>query len=119
MSNRLKVIFHINEPDRWDVALGNITNLLRDVGQENVEVRVLANGPAVLAFSDDEKMDRIRELSVMGVRFLACRNSLKNICSTSEVCITEEALPDFIGVVPAGITELIKRQAEGYAYIKP
>jgi hypothetical protein len=119
MSNTLKVIFHINEVERWDIALGNITNLLKDVGEENVDVRVLANGQAVLAFSEESKIQRMKELSDRGVRFLACRNSLRNLCSTSDVCISEEHLPEFIGVVPAGITELIKRQSEGYAYIKP
>jgi len=28
-------------------------------------------------------------------------------------------LPDFITVVPAGITRIISKQAEGYSYVKP
>lgn len=119
MSNTLKVIFHINEVERWEIALGNITNLLKDVGEGNVDVRVLANGQAVLAFADEAILQRIKELAEKGVSFLACRNSLRNLCSTSDICISEEHLPEFIGVVPAGITELVKRQCEGYTYIKP
>ncbi len=44
---KLKVLFHINEVDRWDVAFGNITNLINDVGEWNADVAALANGPSV------------------------------------------------------------------------
>lgn len=115
---QLKVLFHINEVERWDTALGNITNLLKDVGEDAVQAVALANGPSVNAFIDDEKLKKIKELIDKGVKFQTCRNSLKKMCS-SGVCLTEDSLPSFIGVVPAGITEIIKMQGDGYAYVKP
>ena len=115
---RLKVIFHINEPERWDTALGNITNLLKDVGEDGVDAVAIANGPSVNAFIDDQKLDVIKGLLDKGVKFLTCKNSLKKMCSAG-VCISEETLPSFIGVVPAAITEIIKMQADGFAYVKP
>ncbi|MEC4684461.1 MAG: DsrE family protein [Nitrospirota bacterium] len=117
--SKLRVIFHVNETLKWDVALANITNLLRDVGDSGAEVLVLSNGPSVEAYADGEKMKKIEELAGHGVKFLACRNSLKNLCASGTLCLNEENLPVFIGVVPAGVTELIRRQAEGFAYIKP
>ncbi|RME69799.1 MAG: hypothetical protein D6778_00080 [Nitrospirae bacterium] len=113
-----KVVFHINEPEKWPVLLGNVTNLLKDMGKD-VEVRVLANGPSVKAYADEETIEKMKPLAEQGVKFLACRNSLKAFCSGGDVCIDEESLPDFVEVVPAGVSELTKRQAEGYAYIKP
>ncbi len=115
---RLKVLFHINELEKWDTALGNITNLIKDVGEDGVEAVALANGPSVNAYIDDDKLEVIKGLLDKGVKFLTCRNSLKKMCSAG-VCISEENLPSFIGVVPAGITEIIKMQADGYAYVKP
>ncbi|MBI4686726.1 MAG: DsrE family protein [Nitrospirae bacterium] len=115
----LKVLFHVNEPDRWNVALGNITNLIKDVGEGNADIVVLANGPSVSAYADNEKLEVMKGLAEKGVKFLTCRNSLKKMCSDGTVCVTEEALLPFIGVVPAGITEIIKRQHDGYAYVKP
>jgi hypothetical protein len=115
----LKVIFHINEFEKWETLLGNITNLLKDGGDEAVKVRVLMNGPSVKALSDETLLQRMRELSDKGVRFTVCRNSLKALCGSGELCIDEKNLPEFLTVVPAGVTELIKRQTEGYAYIKP
>lgn len=117
--DRLKVLFHVNEIDRWNVALGNITNLIKDVGEDSVDVAVLANGPSVAAYADAEKVETMKGLSEKGAKFLACRNSLNKMCSEGVVCISEENLPSFVTVVPAGITEIIKKQHEGYAYVKP
>ncbi len=116
---KLRVLFHVNDPDRWGIAFGNITNLINDVGEDNVDTVVLANGPAVAAYADAEKVETMRGLSERGAKFLVCRNSLKKMCSGGAVCISEESLPPFVSVVPAGITEIIKKQHEGYAYVKP
>src|SRR5271169_5493608 len=116
---KLKVIFHVNETEQWSTALGYIINLLRDVGEGAADIVVLANGASVAAYAYSEKVDTMEMLSEKGVRFLACRNSLKKMCAEGAVCINEEALPPFITIVPAGITEIIRKQHEGYAYVKP
>jgi hypothetical protein len=115
----MKVLFHVNEAERWGIALANITNLIKDVGQGNAEVVVLANGPSVSAYAYSDKVETMEMLAEKGVQFLACRNSLKKMCAEGTVCINEEALPAFVKVIPAGITELVRRQHEGYAYGKP
>jgi intracellular sulfur oxidation DsrE/DsrF family protein len=116
---KLKALIHINEPIKWDVALGNIANLYKDIGDGNADVVVLANGPSVTAYGDEKKLEIIEELTKKGARFICCRNSLKKLCSSSETCIIEETLPSYITVVSAGITEIIRKQMEGYPYIKP
>lgn len=115
---KLKVLFHVNENEKWDMALANAANLLKDIGPEGADAVVLANGPSVAAYVDDRKISVMEGLASQGVTFLACRNSLKKMCEGG-LCITEEGLPKFITVIPAGVTELARRQAEGYAYIKP
>lgn len=127
---RLRVLFHVNEPGRWQRVLGNITNFINDVGQGNADIEVVANGEAVSVFgnkcllsqSNDEGgscgavngavMDQMEQLSEKGVKFVACRNALK------AQLIDEDGLPAFVVVVPAGITEIARKQTEGYAYIK-
>ncbi|MBF0516775.1 MAG: DsrE family protein [Nitrospirae bacterium] len=115
----LRVLFHVNEMNKWDTALGNITNLIKDVGSDAVQIKVVANGPSVAAFSDSSRLETMKALANDGALFLACRNSLKKMCSGADVCLTEEALPPFIKVIPAGITEIVKSQSEGFAYVKP
>ncbi|GAW91772.1 DsrE family protein [Calderihabitans maritimus] len=129
--NRLKVLFHVNESNRWQVVFGNINNFINDIGPQNADIEVLANGEAVSIFGnkcsqvgdvsqgpscgtvEGAPVNQLKKLSEMGVKFVVCRNALK------AESIDEDSLPAFVVVVPAGITEIAKKQAEGYAYIKP
>jgi intracellular sulfur oxidation DsrE/DsrF family protein len=117
--DKLKVIFHINETEKWKVVLSNISNLISDVGEKNVDIVVIANGFAAYGYTDSEKISIIEQHSGAGVKFIACRNSLKNMCREGIACVREELLPSFIVIVEAGITEIVKRQRDGYAYVKP
>ncbi|NMA83895.1 MAG: hypothetical protein GX962_08535 [Epulopiscium sp.] len=115
---KLKVVFHISESKMWRVLLANIRNLIKDMGKENIIIEVVANVVAVVDYvpTDDqenkETLEKIGQLSKVGVHFTACRNSLLGNN------IEESILPTFVTVVPAGVTQLVKRQSEGYSYIK-
>ncbi|BCV22196.1 DsrE family protein [Moorella sp. Hama-1] len=131
--DRLKVLFHVNESSRWEVVLTNLANFLHDVGEGQAAIEVVANGEAVSVFgiscfvaggnaggsscgtgtTRGTPVEKMEQLAAKGVNFIACRNALKG------QSIPEDSLPGFITVVPAGITEIVRRQAEGYAYIKP
>ena len=116
---KFKVIIHVNEMDRWDVALGNVANLFLSVGDDNVDAIVLGNGNSVVVYEDLQKIKVMSDLSKKGARFRACRNSLNKMKTEGKISITESELPDFVEIVPAGIVEVIRRQHEGYAYVKP
>lgn len=113
---KYKAIFHVNESSKWGALLANINNLMKDLGKDNVVIEVVANGMAVTDYvvSDHNSViNKVEEAARDGVRFTACKNSLVGNS------IAENAVPWFVKVVPAGVTELIKKQAEGYGYIKP
>jgi uncharacterized protein len=55
----------------------------------------------------------MRDLNSKGVKFVACNNSLTSLD------FKKEDLIDFINIVPVGVLELIVKQEEGYAYVKP
>ncbi|HMK42605.1 MAG TPA: DsrE family protein [Dissulfurispiraceae bacterium] len=116
---KLKAVFHVNEADRWSIALMNIANLLKDVGAAAVDIVVIANGGAIVAYGEAEKLELMGPLQDQGVHFQVCNNSLHMLCEKGVVCFKPEMLPFFVEVIPAGITALIKKQQEGYAYIKP
>ncbi|MDN5352115.1 MAG: uncharacterized protein PWQ12_1035 [Clostridiales bacterium] len=114
----LKVIFHMDEINKWKLLIGNVTNLLAAAEAEGdaVEIEVLANAEAVLYFVKMEEKPHFAEIKVLvdsGVRFAVCNNALR----AHQVQLSD--LPKFVNVVPAGVFELAKRQAEGYGYIKP
>lgn len=116
---KLKVMIHVNEMERWPVALGNVENLFASAGEDNVDVIVLGNGNSVGIYDDLQGIEEMRKLSKRGARFRACRNSLARLKPEGGNPPGESELPDFVEVVPAGIMEVISRQREGYAYVKP
>lgn len=110
-----KVVFHVNELRKWKTTLANANNLLADLANEAVEVIVLANGEAVRYYeaeSSETNGKNLEELSKKGVHFTACNNALK------AQKLNKEVLFSYVNIVPAGITELVRKQQMGYAYIK-
>lgn len=118
---KLKVIFHISDPGRWKVALNNTRNFLNNAQELEAEweAEILVNAAGVnfflAEFNPDLKSfwEQLKSLANEGVVLASCRNALK------AHKIAEASLPSFIKIVPAGITELIFKQQEGFAYIKP
>ena len=111
-----KIIFHINEMDRWQGLLSNAANLLAAYeGEDRAPlVEVLANGWAVGGYLlGAQHIEVMNLLADQGIVFTVCGNALKG------QGITADRLAPFVTVVPAGVRELADRQMEGYAYIKP
>lgn len=112
-----KVIFHIDEINKWKLLLANVSNLLNGIDNEKLYVEVLANSEAVKYYDTTQNLDAdfnaMEKLNKRDVKFVACNNAL------TAYGIKKEILYKFIDIVPAGVVELVKRQSEGYAYIKP
>jgi uncharacterized protein len=112
-----KVIFHLDEPSkgRADQVFMNITNLLNDLGDGDVKVELLANGGGVRALTKgpEGQADQVELLAKRGVRFVACQHSMEHLN------VGREDLLELVEVVPAGVSELVKKQTEGWAYIRP
>ncbi len=108
----MKVIFHLNEEDKTNEVLANIRNLRKDM--EGVEIELLVNGMAVRDFVQDSNYEGRVETMVKDGNFVkVCSNSLKGLR------IDEEELLEGVDIVPAGVSELVRKQEEGWAYIKP
>lgn len=111
-----KVIFHIDESEKWELLLKNVSNLTRIADPKFSKIEVLANSEAVKEFVPDAGnpyFHLMGQLSGQGVLFTACNNALNGLG------IKRAELMPFVSIVPAGVLELIERQKEGYAYIKP
>lgn len=110
-----KVIFHVDELDKWKLLLKNVSNLLEAVDINKCSIEVLANSEAVKFYASNFNSDInvMENLNSNGVKFVACNNAL--IANK----IKKEDLNYFIEVVPVGVLELVIKQSEGYAYIKP
>lgn len=112
---KIKVIFHIDENEKWKLLISNVRNLYKGIQNQEYEIEVLANSVAVEMFkvSNSVYKNDFDELNKLGVRICACNNSLIGMN------IQKTELMEFINVVPIGVKELIEKQLNGFAYIKP
>lgn len=113
---RHKVVFQVsdNDPAKWTLALNNIRNIQQDLGRENVDVELVAYGPGLNMLKLDSTVaPRVAETLGNGAAILACENTMRGGKLTRA-----DLLPD-IGFVKAGVTALMLRQREGWAYIRP
>ncbi len=109
-----RVVFHLDEDDDERVLLlfANVRNLMADI--QNVEIEVVAYSKGVSAFlRDSEYSDRICKLIDDGVRFAACSNTL------NAWGITSGELVDGVDTVSSGVGEIVRKQCDGWAYIRP
>jgi intracellular sulfur oxidation DsrE/DsrF family protein len=111
-----KVVFQVSdaEPAKWNLALNNARNVQQDLGQDKVVIEIVAYGPGIGMLKMDSVVGpRIAEALGSGVSVVACENTMKN-----QKLARDDMLPK-IGFVEAGVVQLMKRQQEGYAYIRP
>ncbi|MFY9263176.1 MAG: hypothetical protein GX483_01405 [Actinomycetaceae bacterium] len=114
--SELKLVFHVNENDRWPFTIRSVDAFLAESGAPGENVTVVANGDAVRTFSpmdvETHRLGRIKGLVEKGVGFKVCAIGLE------QRHIKPETVPDFVEIVPSGIVEIAKRQADGYGYVK-
>lgn len=110
------IVFHISEnnPQQWQVALSNAMSFQRNLGKENTEVEMVANGPGLEMLKIDSKVaDRVAQALDRSIDVVACGETMKS---------TKVSAADLIGgvrVVPGGIIEIADRQRAGWVYIRP
>ena len=103
-----------NDPAKWNLALNNVRNIQQDLGRENVEVELVVYGPGLNMLKLDSAVAaRVAETLGNGAGIIACENTMRGGKLTKN-----DLLPD-IGFVKAGVTALMLRQREGWAYIRP
>ncbi len=111
------LLVHVDLPDagRMSMALTNIKNYMNALQGQEYTVVVLANAGAVPFYLEKSEahVEVIKELAGAGVKFRACMNAL------NKNGIKPEELPSYVEVVPAGIVEIVDRQRDGFAYLKP
>jgi intracellular sulfur oxidation DsrE/DsrF family protein len=116
LSRPHKVVFQVSDADpaKWNLALNNARNVMTDLGRDNVAIEIVAYGPGIgMLKMDSVSGQRITEALGAGVSVVACENTMKN-----QKLSREDMLPK-IGYVDAGVVQLMKRQREGFAYVRP
>lgn len=114
VKNKLVLQVSDNDPAKWALALNNVSNVQADLGEDNVEMEIVAYGPGISMLKAGSPMaQRVTAALKTGVKVVACENTM-----TTQKLTYGDMLPD-IGYVQAGVVELMQKQQQGYAYIRP
>ena len=114
-----RVAYHVSEVEKVEFVLSNIKNHIAGVGgPDNVEVVLVAHGPALKALhardGRPQAIEALNGLLKQGVLFNACGNTLKAF----KYELTD--LPaGTIRVDQGGVVRLTELQQQGFAYLRP
>ena len=112
--NKLVLQVSDNDPGKWGLALNNAANVQADLDAENVDIEIVVYGPGISMLKSESPLaKRVSAALKSGVKVVACENTMK-----AQSLTYANMLPD-IGYVPAGVVELMQKQHQGYAYIRP
>ena len=116
VAEKEKVVFQVSEadPKKWNLALNNAKNVQDEIGKDKVDIEIVVYGPGIgMLKLDSEVAQRIDQSLESGMKIVACENTMK-----TQKLTRADMLPN-VAYVPAGVVELMKKQKEGYAYIRP
>ena len=113
--HRLVIQVTDNDPARWNMVLNNTKNAQADMGgADHIDIEIVNYGPGIhMLMKESPVADRIAEMAKSGVKFAACQNTMKGMKLTKDDMLTT------VDYVPAGVTELMKKQEEGWTYLRP
>ena len=112
--NRIVVQVSDADPAKWNLALNNARNLQADLGAKNVEIEIVAYGPGIgMLRSESIVGNRVGDALGAGVKIVACENTMH-----AQKLVKTDML-DGIGYVGAGVVEIMQRQQQGWAYLRP
>lgn len=118
-ADKLKIVYHVSEIDRVGFTLGNMRNHIKGVGgPENVDIVLVAHGPALKAFhemsADPKVSERVAQLQEQGVNFEACGNTMN-----AQAVSLSDLLQNFARRDEGGVVRIANLQSQGYLYIRP
>ena len=114
--DKAKMVIQVsdNDPAKWNLALNNAKNIQKDLGKDNVELEIVAYGPGIsMLKAESEVANRVAEAVESGVQVMACENTMRG------QKLSKADMNAKVGYVPAGVVEIMHRQKEGFAYLRP
>jgi intracellular sulfur oxidation DsrE/DsrF family protein len=110
-----RVVFEIvsGDQEHWSALLNNVENLHKALGPGKVQAEVVAHGNALgLLTKDSPVKERVEKIAATGVIFAACENTMRRKNVTREQLLPAATTTD------SGVAEVVRKQAEGWAYLK-
>ncbi len=112
---RDKLVFQVSDENtgKWRTALSNAKNVQAELGADKVIIEIVVYGAGLGMLTFDSPVgSEVAEAISAGVQFVACENTMKGKHLTRD-----DMLPS-LSYTPAAVVEIMRKQQEGYAYIK-
>lgn len=116
VAQKARIVLQVsdNDPAKWNLALNNARNAQNDLGKDKVDLEIVAYGPGINMLKMDATIaNRVSEAIGTGISIVACENTM-----TAQKIVKADMNPS-VTYVPAGVIQLMKRQQQGWAYIRP
>ncbi len=114
-----KIVLQISDPNpfKQTLVLNVAHNLLKAYGAENIDIEIVAFGPGLrLLFAENGNKGRIASLSSEGVRFAACKNTIR---AMGKKLGHPPAINPVAVKVSAGVSRIMDLVDNGYILVKP
>lgn len=109
-----KIVFQLTSADTnvHKMLVRQLGNVL--AAAPNSKIEVVCHGPGIAMLTTKQTIvhPKVSELKGKGIDFVVCENTLKEKKVTKEEIILEASF------VKAGIIEIVKKQEEGWSYIR-
>ncbi len=113
---KTRVVIQVSEGDskRWNLVLTTAKTLQSEYGEEKIDVAIVALGPGVNMLKDDADVsNRVQTAIARKIFIIACHSSM------SALNVSADNLARNVFVVPSGAAEIVKRQRDGWIYLRP
>jgi len=108
------IVIGVSDKDKVEPAITNAHNLQKEFGAACANIEIVNFSAAVTMLSPmSTKATAIKEALQSGIKIVACQNSM------NKFNMTEDDLSPGITTVPSGVAEIVKRQKQGYIYLRP
>lgn len=114
--DKAKMVIQVsdNDPAKWNLALNNAKNIQKDIGKDKVDLEIVAYGPGIgMLKAESEVANRIQEAVESGVQVMACENTMRN------QKLNKTDMNAKVGYVSSGVVEIMQKQQQGFAYLRP
>ncbi len=105
-----------NSIDKMRTTLNNARNLQHEFGPDNVEVEIVVYGDGINTlkyYAPIPIADKVEELTTEGVRIVACEIAMRTHKLRPSDMLQQ------VRYVPSGVSELVEKQYQGWAYVRP
>lgn len=113
---RHRIVIEVSVPGApaWAGILNNVENLEKEFGAQDTKIEVVAHGEglSLLLKTDSKLKERLAKIARQGVVLAACENTMRR------KHVTKADLLPAASTVPSGVGEVVRKEEEGWSYLK-